>query len=179
MIPPQELNTGSRTAGSKSLYTKLTGSSANLKRANDEIDLDEGAPRKLKCCCLANNKLDKILDTVETIKDKTDVVDKVCSLFECVICREVMKKPQFSPCCNRPVGCQQCVSRWFHNHTACPHCSTSGIANFTDFRGADELLTSLRGTIETNPRQETEAEGSDGSDSSDFDLPVFNARIPV
>ena len=80
------------------------------------------------------------------------------------------------------MGCQQCVSRWFHNHTACPHCSTSGIANFTDFRGADELLTSLRalrGTIETNLRQETEAEGSDGSDSSDFDLPVFNARNPV
>ena len=71
-------------AASKSLYTKL----------------NEGAPRKSKCCCLANNKLDKILDTVETIKDKNDVVDKVCSLFECVICREVMKKPQFSPCCN-------------------------------------------------------------------------------
>ena len=66
---------------------------------------------------------------------------------------------------------------WFQDHTTCPHCSMSGaVANYTDFRGADVLLGSLRGngsgrsTIESSARQAAEEEGSD----SVFDLPVFN-----
>ena len=108
-------------AASKSLYTRLTGSSANVKRANHAVDLTNSdeervAPPKSKCCCLSSNKLDKILDTVEAIKERNDVIEKISGLFECVICREIVQRPQFSPCCKRIVGCQQCVRRWFRDH---------------------------------------------------------------
>ena len=172
-------------AASKSLYTRLTGSSANVKRANNAVDLtnsdEEGvAPPKSKCCCLSSNKLDKILDTVEAIKERNDVIEKISGLFECVVCREIVQRPHFSPCCKRVVGCQQCVSRWFRDHNACPHCSTSGVIdNYTDLRGADDLLGSLRilrGNSSNRGTTESETVEDDGSDSSDFELPAFNIR---
>lgn len=62
---------------SKTLYTKLTGSSANPKRANSAIDLtpsdeeEEGSnPQPKRCCISGCKKLDEILENVYTIKKK-------------------------------------------------------------------------------------------------------------
>ena len=38
---------------------------------------------KSKCCCLSSSKLDKILDTVEVIKERNDVIEKISGLYEC------------------------------------------------------------------------------------------------
>ena len=100
-------------AASNSLYKRLIGSSS--KRANDDVDLtnsdqDIGSHPKSKCCCVSDNRLDKILEVVERIQEKNDFVEKISGLFECIIVKDVTRRPQFSPCCNRAVGCQACLT---------------------------------------------------------------------
>ena len=72
-------------AASQSLYKRLTGSSASMKRASDDIDLtlsdeDVGQP-KSKCCCLSSNKLEKILSIVEHMQERNDVVEKISAFL--------------------------------------------------------------------------------------------------
>ena len=162
-------------AASKSLYVKLTGSSANPRRANSEIysDDDGSNPPQPKRCCLSETKLDKILHTIETFQKRADLSDIFLGVFECVICKDTMQRPQFSPCCRRVVGCQQCINRWFEEHNICPHCSTtSAKTNYVDVRGMDEVLAAIRALHHDSPAVEERESQSD----SDFDLPAVNFR---
>lgn len=78
-------------AASKTLYTRLTGSSANPKHANTAVDLtqsdEEGStPPNPKHCCLSGyKKLDVILECVDTIKKTVKLLSMISGAFECVI----------------------------------------------------------------------------------------------
>ena len=135
-------------AASKTLYTKLTGTSTNHKRAITEIDLtssDDDTHQSKRSCLSSDDKLDRILEGVETLRKQSTFFAKLSAAFECVICKDVMHKPQFSPCCKHVVGCEQCVSRWFYDHETCPHCSISVAAvNYSEMKGVDDLLSHVR-----------------------------------
>ena len=159
-------------AASKSLYTKLTGSSVNPRRATSELhDAENDDDIPAKRCCLSERKLDKILQGVEAII-KTNKISSACSnAFECIICKDTMQDPQFSPCCKQIVGCRECVARWLEESHTCPHCSSSNIvAGYADVHGLEEVITSL-GKQVSIPRN-TQEQDSD----SDFDLPVVKFR---
>ena len=47
---------------------------------------------------------------------------RVQSIFECVISRNIMDSPLFSPCCNRILGCRVCLHNWFAHSPTCPDC---------------------------------------------------------
>ena len=93
-----------------------------------------------------------------------------------------MKRPQYSPCCHRIIGCQSCVSRWFAHHTLCPHCSTPGqLSNYSDLRGVEELLDYLRPLVRKSvghgPNDLNDAQAAsrhDKSSDDDFELPAVN-----
>ena len=167
-------------AASKSLYTKLTGSSTNPSRATSEIhsnEDDNDSPPK-RCCLSEGNlgKLDKILQGVEAIlkmnKDKASSM--FLNAFECVICKDTMQNPKFSPCCKRIVGCRGCVARWLEERHTCPHCSSSNIhAGYADVHGLEEILAFL-GTREVPSLPITREEQQDSN--SDFDLPIVNFK---
>ena len=129
-------------AASSSLYTKLVGSYANPNCARGEIDLtcseDELDIPVSKC------QLDRILDEVQSLTRSSDIVDKTISVYECVICKDIMQKPQYVPCCKRVIGCSQCVQHWFDDHDTCPHCSVRGsTAAYINVHGMDDMLTML------------------------------------
>ena len=158
-------------AASKSLYTKLTGSSANPRRATSELhsdddEKDNDSPPKRYC--LSERKLDKILQGVEAILKTNKVSSTFLNAFECVICKDTMQDPQFSPCCKRIVGCRECVARWLEESNTCPHCSSSNIvAGYVDVHGLEEVITSLGKEVVSSPREDSD---------SDFDLPIVRFR---
>ena len=121
------------------------------------------------------SKLDRILDGVQSLTKRGDIVDKIISVYECVICKDVMQKAWYAPCCKRVIGCSQCVQRWFDDHDTCPHCSVRGsTAAYTDVRGMDDMLTMLRSCAKTSP-QSPNVTDSD----SDFELPNVNFRCSM
>ena len=163
-------------AASSSLYSKLTGSSTNPDRAKGEIDLthsdDELLESPARKCPRISAKLDQILDGVQTLRKRSEVFDRISSVYEC---KDIMQKPQFGPCCRMIVGCQPCVQRWFDDHDTCPHCSTSGAAAlYTHVRGMDDMLTLLR-TCRRDTSQSSRVAADESSDS-DFELPAVNFR---
>jgi len=92
----------------------------------------------LQSLSVCSDKVEKVLNIVEHMQEKNDLVEKISAFFECMICRDVMKRPQYSPCCHRLIGCQSCVTQWFARHTLCPHCSSpSQLSTYTDLRGID------------------------------------------
>ena len=165
-------------AASKALYTKLTGSSANPRRATSELHSDEDVDKesdsrpRSKRCCLSESKLDKILRGVDEIMKRNNISSTLLSAFECVICKDTMQDPQFSPCCKRIIGCRECIIRWLEESSMCPHCSSTNIAGYVDVHGMDELLTSIgRQAMSIAPKTQEERESD-----SDFDLPVVKFR---
>ena len=82
---------------------------------------------------------------VDTILRKLTFVDDIRRVFECIVCRLPVKLPVVSPCCQRIVGCKECVSRWLETTSRCPLCSVSGCtADAFDSKGIDELVGFFR-----------------------------------
>lgn len=110
-------------------------------------------------------------------KKQSTIINSVASTFECVICRSVMHRPQFLTCCNRAVGCEQCISRWFGEHGSCPHCSTSG-ASYIDIKGIDDLLDQARTLHGDNVSdgQGSPSQSAEADSDSDFELPAVSFR---
>ena len=169
-------------AASKTLYEKLIGKRTNPKRANMEefTSSDDDPQHRPKRLCLSNTeKLDKLLEGMDALQKQNTFYNKVAAVFECVICKDIMHKPQFGACCKRAVGCQQCIRRWFEQHGSCPHCSTSvTLANYNDLKGIDELLCqvrTLRGEIASSS-DETASQVMVHDSDSDFELPAVSFR---
>ena len=168
-------------AASSTLYSKLTGSSTNPDRAKGEIDLtcseDELFEFPVSKRPRMSSKLDQILDGVKTLKSRGEVFDKITNIYECVVCKDVVRKPQFGPCCKRIVGCQQCIERWCEDHDTCPHCSSQGVAtSYIDVRGMDEMLSILRMcSRHSTSNVQSRAPTNDSSDS-DFEFPAVTFR---
>ncbi len=176
-------------AASKELYTKLTGSSADPKRAKREItdltlsDEDfESRPRKKKVGVSNQDALfDEIREGIEMLKTGNSLVKVLSDVFECIVCKDVMDQPLFARCCNRLIGCKICVNRWLDEHVTCPHCSVTGFGtgNF-DVRGLDDMLRSVRFLNGSDSRNDNEEHRTvtnvieDISDD-DFQLPNFSS----
>ena len=142
----------------------------------DAVDLtvEDDTPRSKRPCPSGDNsKLDKILEGVDCLQKRSFLLKHVSSVFECVLCKSIMCKPLFVTCCNRTVGCQSCVNRWFDENGCCPHCSTVD-ASCIEFKGVDDLLAYTRKLC-----GDTATTDDAGTDSdSDFELPRVNFKRP-
>lgn len=104
------------------------------------------------------------------LKKRNEFVDSISSVFECVVCKDVVQKPQFGTCCRR----DDCVKRWFENRSTCHHCSAvSSAVTYTSIRELDDILH----TVRTFGRDDVRVSQAHVSESdSDFVLPAVNFR---
>lgn len=79
------------------------------------------------------------------MKKENEVVRVAATTFECIICKGVMKRPQYASCCKRVIGCQSCIEQWLDEKLSCPHCSTTTVlvSSYKDVRGFDDFLNLL------------------------------------
>ncbi len=182
-------------AASKDLYNKLTGCSADPKHARHEIDViriqdDDVAvlPMKRRKGCLDSssvssidsNKLNRILEEIELLRKGNEMVKVASSMFECIICKDVMQSPQYATCCERIIGCETCIDHWLDQKLSCPHCSATAVlmsSSFKTIRGLDDFLKSLRflnTPFASDDLGGNSSEKAINSDDDDFVPPRFN-----
>ena len=137
-------------AASKSVFEKYNGKSSDVKEA--AIDLTSGPPVPKKKCEREEGSSDIILDKLNSIDNKLGFVKELQTSFQCVICRGILRQPIVASCCQRIIGCDQCVNSWLQESTRCPHCSseTSSIQKFR-LRGLEDTLAFLHSTA---PKEE-------------------------
>ena len=77
--------------------------------------------------------------------------------FKCAICLDVPLTPPiiFSHCCNRIIGCQQCVQRWQEEDQTllgpiCPLCRQSAQGTTEVLRGLDDFIEEIRPYLNNN-----------------------------
>lgn len=172
-------------AASKSLYTKMIGSSANPERAREEETLETPPAKKQRLHSDSietfTDKLDSILAKVGRLEQHSRLADELAKLLECVICKEVSQRPVYTPCCQRLVGCKGCIEHWLEDHGTCPHCSSAAI-NPSELKGLGETL-SMIGAFRSERESPINLEARpptvivDSDDDSDFELPPSGIQL--
>ncbi len=106
--------------------------------------------------------MNKKLDEVHT---KVGFVDSIRKVFECVICRSPVKNPVVARCCQRIVGCRECVQRWITNNSRCPLWSVSGdLEEAITLKGIDDWLSVFRPPETRDPLPPSTSENNSGDD---------------
>ena len=118
-------------AASKMLYEKCAGLDANIMRACGEEP--EPAPKRKKT---SEFTLQDLSEKFSSLEERLDSIDKKLAFFNelghgfaCIICKSSSISPVVSPCCQRVVGCQECVNSWMTSHQRCPFCSTEDLVS--------------------------------------------------
>ena len=76
---------------------------------------------------------------------KKVIVSKMKKTLECSICKSLSTRPMFSPCCNRLVGCRECVQNWLVCSNMCPLCkSHADVSKWAEMKGMDYVLDAVR-----------------------------------
>ena len=135
-------------AASKELYDKLKvlllilfllNSLLMLREKRQRLDRNENSLMCLKMLAVPPNWT--VIEGIE-LKKTNELIKVRSTLFEYIICKDVMQSPQFSPCCNRLISCHSFMDRLMENHNTCPHCSARNVlaSGFRDVRGINEFL---------------------------------------
>lgn len=135
-------------AASKSLYIKLKGSSADPERAKIETGVArvaEGGPIAKRPCSDQSNpileELDRLGASLQRVENFLDFIGHLKQAFECVVCRSVSRKPVTATCCNRLVGCEDCVEQWVERNQTCPLCACgAAVHDMVELKGFDHVL---------------------------------------
>ena len=173
-------------AASRSLYEKLGGVSAELSQVEDEVVIVEPSCKKIQTTeghVLGNiqGKLEHIDKKLDQIEKKLSFMDDIKKTFECVICRMPARSPVVAPCCQRIIGCGQCVQRWILNNSRCPLCSVTGrMTEVFGLKGIDDLTGFFRlgeSDSQASSSPVVDVEVTDEDSSSEFeDARTF--RVP-
>lgn len=171
-------------AASRSLYEKLGGVPANaeLAQAEDDVVIVETSSKRKRIDTEA--KLEEIDKKLEEINTRVKFVDEIRKVFECNICRSPVKQPVVALCCQRIIGCGECVQRWLLTNQRCPFCSITGrMDEIFNLKGMDDLVNFFRiGEESTGSRGSPRGSfipppprpPSDSDD--DFELPRLRSR---
>ena len=69
------------------------------------------------------------------------IEDKTKCAFECTICKQVVRQPVTSGCCQCLVGCKDCLDMWLAHSPVCPLCKDNSITTSKmELKGFDHLL---------------------------------------
>ncbi len=124
-------------AASKSLYARITGSSANPQLAREETEESPPPQRNSnsnQSCFLRNLIKSREASATESINQQACKDIWMCDL------QGLSHRPFYQPCCQQLVGCKSCVDRWLDDHDTCLHCSSEGVIP-SELKGVDELLS--------------------------------------
>ncbi len=171
-------------AASKALYEKCTGIDANVMRACGEQAqppakkkkrVDQGVECELPLQVVVD-KISAVEVKLGSIEEKLAFLVDLGHGFTCVICKGPATSPAVSPCCQRVIGCQDCVDSWVASNPRCPLCGTEDVvAQRFVLKGFTDALAVLRAQCRDTESHviPSPPHGPVDSDDDDFeDLPV-------
>ena len=126
----------------------LTSDDSSPERPSKRPKREVGFDIKLGFEAL-NQKLEEIASQKQSGSQsppdsKNVVVSKIEKTLECSICKSLSKRPMFSPCCNRLVGCRECVQNWLVCSNTCPLCNSHADASkWAEMKGMDDVLDAV------------------------------------
>ena len=96
--------------------------------------------------------------------------DEIKCAFECTICKQVARQPVTSGCCQRLVGCKDCLDMRLAHTPVCPLCKgNSIITTKMELKGFDDLLAFFpQGTSEDRTQGLSASQGRE-ADDDDFE----------
>ena len=175
-------------AASRSMYEKLGGvsPSAELSQVEDDVVIVKPTCKKMKVQVgddIIKGQLEDINKKLDRMDKKLSFIDDIRAAFQCVICRSPARLPVVAPCCQRIIGCGECVQRWILNNSRCPLCSVSGrMMESFGLKGIDHLTGFFRvgeSVVDTASQSTSSVNVEDVDDDSanEFeDTPTF--RVP-
>lgn len=164
-------------AVSISAYEKAGGVLPENELIN--LDTDEPQPKRAKTEQESHVFTSDVLKKLKSIDKKLSFVTELQRTFECVICRSPVKCPLVAPCCQRIIGCKECVGKWLVSNSRCPLCSVVGrVGEAIELKGIDDLVgmfwVSSVSDSATPDRVDEEIISSDSAD--DFEIPNISIR---
>ncbi len=169
-------------AVSRTAYEKVGGVVPDVKlNLEDDVEIIEPQVKKAKRSVSVSDNVAVILNKLDDIDGKFSFIVDIQKAFECIICRSPVKHPVIAPCCQRIVGCKDCVARWVLSNTRCPLCAISGrMGEIMELKGIDDLTGFFRASdrpINSSPPVSQDGETNAESDSADdFELPNISVR---
>ena len=133
-------------AASAKPYEKLQAKGQVLK--GTEIDLtgeeDTYSPlaslsgvKKLKFEQEVRSDLNNVKQSLQRLEKRSMIEEETKRAFQCNICKQVVRQPVTSGCCQRLVGCKDCLDMWLAHSPVCPLCK--GITSKMELKGFDDL----------------------------------------
>ena len=120
-------------ATSRTVYEKLIGKSPaeEIKQVDEDVVVVDHPRKKIKLTSDGDDvviltKLEEVEKAVREINEKLGFLGELKKAFECIICRLPSESPVVTMCCQRVVGCDECVKKWREAHSRCPLCSVEG-----------------------------------------------------
>ena len=120
-------------AAPRSIYERLVGKSPaeEISQLDEDVVVVDQPAKKIKLTRDGDEtsiltRLEEIEKTVSEINENLLFLGELKRAFECVICRLPCKSPVVAMCCERVVGCDECVKKWRGTHSRCPLCSVEG-----------------------------------------------------
>ena len=164
-------------AVSSSSYEKVGGVLPGKELIDADTDEAEPRPKKVKTQQESVSTSD-VLKKLDAMDKKLSFVTEIQRTFECVICRSPVHRPLVAPCCQRIIGCKECVSKWLVSNIRCPLCSVSGrVGEAIELKGIDDLVGIFR-SVPTEPSVTSpvgaDEEISESDSTDDFELPNVN-----
>ena len=158
-------------AVSMSAYEKAGG----VLPENELVDLDTDEPqtKRAKTEQESQELTSEVLKKLELIDKKLSFVTELQRTFECVICRSSVTRPVVAACCQRIIGCKECVGKWLVSNSRCPLCSVVGrVAEAIDLVGIFRVPSVPRSVPPDRVDEETISRDS----ADDFELPNVSVR---
>ena len=170
-------------AASKSVFRKLTD--RNTDNVSVIIEQDSGGPPQKKRrievpkpdLVDSHQELKLILEKLSKIESQLGFLGELSHSLDCSICKSVALKPVVSPCCQRVIGCEVCVSKWLNTNTRCPLCRASDtVGSRFPLKGFDHAITLMKAVNAEKAETPSETAAETNSDSDFEDLPPFSSH---
>ena len=107
---------------------------------------------------------------IDRLAKKFDFLSSFGKTFECIICRDICKKPVVAGCCRRVIGCDACISRWDTQNSTCPLCLCE-LSQRWQLRGLDDMLLLANNILCEDKDLPLPPEKELDSSDSDFEPP--------
>jgi hypothetical protein len=120
-----------------------------MKRKHDEVDLafdDSIQPEK------------KQKEEIKTVIN----IDKLCEIFECAICKELLIDPHIVHCSH--TFCHKCIVEWFSKKKECPTCRQMILKSESPNKSVDSLIQSILPLLSSEDRDIYEERKKENSD---------------
>ena len=145
---------------------------------DNDVTILEQPPKRRKTTCEGDTSLRllSIDNKLDEIDKKLSFIEELRKAFQYIICQSSAKSPMVAVCCQRVIGCKECVQRWCLTNTRCPLCSVTGrMTESFCLKGFDDLLgVNDRYTVPATSPTVIDVEATSDDSANEFEeMPAF------